>query len=463
MNDQPADPATEDDTHPEPPSDEELQTSLPVRPDPRQPAYDAVYGYIRGLDTYLPPDPVHRNAVIWRAVQAALDATHLGRCVSSHCVEADHMVATAEESNPATTEPELTAEEDEAERFKADYLSACKTIADMHAAATGRTGEGPERGVVEDVADVRARMLAAEERAENFEGRAQAYEQRAQYQADRTARLTTDRDRLRTRLAEQETETMRQLQRAEQAEAAIARVRALHRPADHRGLLICVECSCYDGSSTDNSPCGYEHCPTNAALEGLPSSATAAVVDEGRQEMVAELGDDHRNVQPEEALAYHAMGLSHRVERAEAERDGAYRERAYLVALLAAMTDGAVIAPAVDVEEPGWQIVYLTIGGRQASWHISPRDADLFACVPHVDTDHPRAQWDGHTTEDKYADIRQHTRDLFHQCGPACAEGHTYTDRCEGAHQADDSDTTTPDVVHPATEPQASSPHGVDE
>lgn len=146
-----------------------------------------------------------------------------------------------------------------------------------------------------------------------------------------------------------------------------------------------------------------------------------------------------------------------------AERDGAYRERAYLVALLAAMTDGAVIAPAVDVEEPGWQIVYLTIGGRQASWHISPRDADLFQCVPHVDTDHPRAQWDGHTTEDKYADIRQHTRDLFHQCGPACAEGHTYTGRCEGAHQADDSDTTASDVVHPATEPQASSPHGVDE
>ncbi|MGW2130438.1 hypothetical protein [Streptomyces coelicoflavus] len=57
--------------------------------------------------------------------------------------------------------------EDEAERFKADYLSACKTIADMHAAATGRTGEGPERGVVEDVADVRARMLAAEEALRN--------------------------------------------------------------------------------------------------------------------------------------------------------------------------------------------------------------------------------------------------------------------------------------------------------
>ncbi|MEV0220912.1 hypothetical protein [Streptomyces sp. NPDC050704] len=83
-----------DEGHPEPPADEELDPdpALPVRPDPRQSAYDAVYEYIRGLGTYLPPDPVHRNAIIWRAVNAALGATHLGRCVSSHCVEGDHMV-----------------------------------------------------------------------------------------------------------------------------------------------------------------------------------------------------------------------------------------------------------------------------------------------------------------------------------------------------------------------------------
>lgn len=49
------------------------------------------------------------------------------------------------------------AAEADAERFKADHLAACKTIADMHEAATGRTGMGPIRGVVEDVADVRAR------------------------------------------------------------------------------------------------------------------------------------------------------------------------------------------------------------------------------------------------------------------------------------------------------------------
>lgn len=93
--------------------------------------------------------------------------------------------------------------------------------------------------------------------------------------------------------------------------------------------------------------------------------------------------------------------------QAETERDGAYRERAHLVALLAAMTDAAVIAPALDLDEPGWWIVYLTIGGRQASWHISPRDAGLFTHVERVEPDDLRAQWDGHTTEQKYAHIRR--------------------------------------------------------
>ena len=105
-------------------------------------------------------------------------------------------------------------------------------------------------------------------------------------------------------------------------------------------------------------------------------------------------------------------------ERAEAERDGAYRERAHLVALLAAMTPGAVIAPALDIDEPGWWIAYLTIGGRQCSWHISPRDATLFGHVEHVTVDDPRAQWDGHSTEEKYAGIAAHTAELEKQSPP---------------------------------------------
>ncbi|MFI2632597.1 hypothetical protein ACH5A2_19695 [Streptomyces collinus] len=101
-----------------------------------------------------------------------------------------------------------------------------------------------------------------------------------------------------------------------------------------------------------------------------------------------------------------------RAEQAEAERDGAYRERAHLVALLAAMTDDAVITYAPDIEEPGWQIVYLTIGGQQCSWHIAPRDAELFEHVERVGALDVRALWDGHTTEEKYQHIAAHTAEL---------------------------------------------------
>lgn len=53
------------------------------------------------------------------------------------------------------------------------YQRACETVAAMHAAATGRPGDGPARGVVEDVEDVRRERdalvarLASECRAHN--------------------------------------------------------------------------------------------------------------------------------------------------------------------------------------------------------------------------------------------------------------------------------------------------------
>ncbi|SCD41086.1 hypothetical protein GA0115251_106932 [Streptomyces sp. TverLS-915] len=108
-----------------------------------------------------------------------------------------------------------------------------------------------------------------------------------------------------------------------------------------------------------------------------------------------------------------------------------YRERAHLLALLAAMTSGAVLAPAPDVDEPGWQILFLTIGDQQCSWHIAPADIDLFAFVEHVPAIDPRAQWNGHTTDEKYERIAEHTAELAQHCGPECAEMHTETGRCE--------------------------------
>ncbi|MGC5034124.1 hypothetical protein ACPXCS_06155 [Streptomyces sp. DT190] len=120
-----------------------------------------------------------------------------------------------------------------------------------------------------------------------------------------------------------------------------------------------------------------------------------------------------------------------RADRMQHDRDVAYRERAHLLALLATMVDHAVIAPAPDVDEPGWWLLYLTLGGRQASWHISPQDATLFRHVEHVTAGDARAQWDGHSTEDKYAGIAAWTAELAQRCGPACSEMHTETGRCE--------------------------------
>lgn len=93
------------------------------------------------------------------------------------------------------------------------------------------------------------------------------------------------------------------------------------------------------------------------------------------------------------------------------ERDGAYRERAQLLAWLAALHPStAVITASPDVDEDGWQLLYLVAGGWQMSWHVHPRDADLFKHVTVVDVTDPRAQWDGHGTEQKYERIRNHVR-----------------------------------------------------
>lgn len=65
------------------------------------------------------------------------------------------------DNNAATMERAMSAlanADAEAARWKAEYERACQTIADMHAAAVGEV-TGPKRGVVEDVADLRAAYL----------------------------------------------------------------------------------------------------------------------------------------------------------------------------------------------------------------------------------------------------------------------------------------------------------------
>ncbi|WP_432041451.1 hypothetical protein [Streptomyces cadmiisoli] len=99
------------------------------------------------------------------------------------------------------------------------------------------------------------------------------------------------------------------------------------------------------------------------------------------------------------------------IERAEKDRDHAYHERAQLLAWLAALHPATtVITQSPDVDEDGWQLLYLVAGGWQMTWHIHPRDAELFRHVTVVDVTDPRAQWDGHGSEQKYERMRSHVR-----------------------------------------------------
>lgn len=143
---------------------------------------------------------------------------------------------------------------------------------------------------------------------------------------------------------------------------------------------------------------------------------------------------------PEDALRRIAGDLI----AARVERDKAYRERAHLVALLAALYP-AEMRDAPDT--PGWSIVYVTTPTGQMSWHLSYADAaDLFEHVPVA-----AAEWDGHTTMEKYQRLDALTVRMAVAGGIAgivlaamhpvtlsppaqLAAAHTFTTRCDGFH-----------------------------
>lgn len=82
-----------------------------------------------------------------------------------------------------------------------------------------------------------------------------------------------------------------------------------------------------------------------------------------------------------------------------------YRERAYLVAHLAALYPSTI--GVTDPSEPDWAVVIVNGPGGQMSWHIARDDLKLFEHVPWDN----EAAWDGHTTEEKYERLRALTLD----------------------------------------------------
>jgi hypothetical protein len=79
---------------------------------------------------------------------------------------------------------------------------------------------------------------------------------------------------------------------------------------------------------------------------------------------------------------------------------GIYRERAHLVAHLAALYPSALVHGS-DPNAPDWPVIYIDTPRGQLSWHLATEDLDLFAHVP-VPTGDQAPKWDGHTTTEKY-------------------------------------------------------------
>ncbi|MFF4661979.1 hypothetical protein [Streptomyces sp. NPDC001282] len=86
--------------------------------------------------------------------------------------------------------------------------------------------------------------------------------------------------------------------------------------------------------------------------------------------------------------------------------DATYRERAHLVAHLAALHPSHI--GHTDPNLPDWAVVTIETPAGQMTWHIAERDMDLFTRVQ--PTNRICRGWDGHTTDEKYQRMRDLTK-----------------------------------------------------
>lgn len=88
-----------------------------------------------------------------------------------------------------------------------------------------------------------------------------------------------------------------------------------------------------------------------------------------------------------------------RVEALETAKDGAYRERDQLVAVLTKVFPAHMALHTDPDWEDEWRhIICVHLPTGQATWHIHDSEQPLFAHLGQT-ADH----WDGHTTDEKYA------------------------------------------------------------
>jgi hypothetical protein len=97
--------------------------------------------------------------------------------------------------------------------------------------------------------------------------------------------------------------------------------------------------------------------------------------------------------------------------------NAAYRERAHLLALIAAQYPSHI--GHTDPAAPDWAVVTIELPTGQACWHISAADEELFAHVQ--PTPYYARGWDGHSTEEKYRRVRRLVAELHPEAGPDLA------------------------------------------
>ncbi|MFF9312185.1 hypothetical protein ACF1BS_14865 [Streptomyces sp. NPDC014748] len=123
-------------------------------------------------------------------------------------------------------------------------------------------------------------------------------------------------------------------------------------------------------------------------------------------EMAAAFERSARQIEDLRAAREEATRWKRYADEYATDRDTARSETAQLLAWLAALHPST----AVITSEDGWHLLYLVAGGWQMAWPIRPDDLHLFRHVTVVEPSDPRAQWDGHGTEQKYQRVRNHVR-----------------------------------------------------
>lgn len=101
--------------------------------------------------------------------------------------------------------------------------------------------------------------------------------------------------------------------------------------------------------------------------------------------------------------------------------DAAYEERNKLVAFLAACFPSGIKKTNIPDWDDEWQnCVYIDTPAGQMSWHYHSRDSAMFRLPPY------QGEWDGHTTEEKYARLEKLTKAIkvFGGVGSMYPEGY---------------------------------------